>query len=52
MWTHKKYGKTKFKGSYLHLKGERVLVLSADGKKNQEFQSHQAAKSLGWKYVG
>lgn len=47
MWSHKKYGKN-FKSSYERdKKGERIFVLTKD-KKRVTFESHEAAKKLGW----
>lgn len=55
MWTHKKYGKTKWIGSYgTDNRGERVFYLTKDIKpgrkhRNISFESWQMAKDLGWK---
>lgn len=52
MWSHKKYPKRSYIGMYLYLKGERVFELSCIERKHRiTFESHQAAKSLGWKYA-
>lgn len=54
MWTNKKkHGNRKYKGKYDRLNGERVFVL-VGYIKNQRlhtvtFESHQMAKSMGWK---
>lgn len=51
MWKHKKY-KNEFKGSYRFSSGEREFILTgivSDKVRNISFESHQAAKSLGWK---
>jgi hypothetical protein len=47
-WSHKKFKNCVFKGSYHKFKGERIFVLKCEGKPNQEFSSHHAAKSAGW----
>lgn len=48
-WTHKKTGKTTFKGTYQFHRGDRSFVLVSD-KTGREisFESHEAAKKLGW----
>lgn len=55
MWTHKKYGNTKWKGSYgTDNRGERVFYLTKWGDspvtkfRNITFESWQMAKKLGW----
>lgn len=52
-WTHKKYRSRKYVGHYRIVSGEREFVLTAlkrDGKlHNVTFESHEAAKELGWK---
>ncbi len=56
-WTHKKFGKKTYTGSYekSYHGGERVFVLTADkysDAKNANnrltFESHEAARKLGW----
>ena len=55
VWEHKSKFKGKpFKGSYSFHRGERVFELTqiTIGKKRViTFESHQAAKNLGWKIV-
>lgn len=52
MWQKKKYGKKLYQGSYRFVTGERefILVGMSNGKKNTiSFESHEAAKTNGWK---
>lgn len=50
VWTHKSAGKKTHTGSYARVDGERQFVLKPDGGgKRIVFESHEAAKSLGWK---
>lgn len=52
VWLHKKYGKRQYSGSYHIDDGDREFILVAikrDGKKHRvTFESHEAAKKLGW----
>lgn len=49
MWTNKKFGKKKFKGSYeIDKDGERVFILRHE-KRKITFESWQAAKFAGWR---
>lgn len=51
MWKNKKYGKKLFKGKYVEDKFyERTFVLTHENR-NITFESHQAAKALGWQKV-
>lgn len=54
MWTHKKYGKRNYKGSYDFKSGEREFKLVGKDSKGKihiiSFESWQAAKALGWTY--
>ncbi len=49
MWSHKEHGKG-WVGSYERTAktGERVLLLSKEGRKPKQFGSHQQAKAMGW----
>lgn len=52
MWTNKKYGKKRFRGSYIRVEGERVFQLTReDGKRTITLESFQAAYALGWVYT-
>jgi len=52
-WTHKKYGKKKFQGSYLEDRsGDRAFLLTAvEGKRKITLESFQMARSIGWKMI-
>lgn len=47
MWTHKKFKKQMFKGSYSRHKNERVFELVGNGR-TISFESWQMAKRDGW----
>lgn len=52
-WTHAKYPSRKYTGSYRIVKGEREMVLSTIVNRTKKphnvvFESHEAAKKLGW----
>lgn len=49
-WTHKKYGKRKYYGYYRYVDNEReFLLVHGDTQHIITFESHEAAKALGWK---
>lgn len=57
LWVNKKYGKQQYLGTYVYGKVdsdkiERIFVLQgrnkAGKKHNVAFESHEAAKKLGW----
>lgn len=52
IWKHKKYRAREYNGHYRRSWKEREFILTgltADGKKHTiSFESHEAAKSLGW----
>lgn len=53
-WKHKKYPKKIYQGNYgIDSKKERVFILARikDRPHNVTFESHEAAKTLGWKKV-
>jgi hypothetical protein len=62
-WKHKKYGKREYRGMYVTQLGERTFYLIGLYTKNimkraivkkvhkVAFESHEAAKKLGWKKV-
>lgn len=50
IWTHKKFGKKKFQGSYVETKNDRTFLLSAvEGARKISLESWQMARELGWK---
>lgn len=55
IWRHKKYGKRNYESQYAieQNTGERCFILRGKMKNgkthNLAFESHQAAKELGWK---
>lgn len=52
-WKHKKYKSRTYFGRYAQAFGERVFILTCFLRNGQfhniTFESHEAAKSLGWK---
>lgn len=52
IWTNRKHPKKKFTSEYRYRRGDRSFILShRQGGKTREisFESHEAAKTLGWK---
>lgn len=52
VWSNKKFKTREYRGHYEYRNGERAFALCAvlkNGKKvSEKFESHEAAKKLGW----
>lgn len=51
LWTHKKFKKREYEGTYRYVADEREFVLKSvtkGQKHNVTFESHEAASKLGW----